>query len=69
MTSDAKAKVVIETMYGPTNLGNPNASAMLPEGCIKLGPDTAPIVDPQTTMESCLARVESVARSIAAKRA
>ena len=42
---------------------------MFPEGCIKLGPDTAPIVDPHTTKESCLARVLSVARSIAAKRA
>ena len=56
-------------MYGPTRLGNPKLSAIRPEGSIRLGPVTAPIVEPQTTSDNCFARLSSVARSIAAKRA
>ena len=58
-----------EIMYGPTSAGRLKYSAKRPAGSIKLGPATAPIVDPQTTNESCFARVSSVAKSIAAKRA
>ena len=39
------------------------------EGSIKLGPVTAPIVEPHTTSDNCFARFDSVAKSIAAKRA
>ena len=56
-------------MYGPTSAGRLKCSAKRPAGSIKLGPATAPIVEPHTTKESCLARVSFVAKSIAAKRA
>ena len=44
-------------------------SAKFPAGCIKFGPATAPIVEPQTTNESCFALDSSVAKSIAANLA
>ena len=69
ITTPAKAKVVAEIKYGPTSLGNAKNSAKLPAGSIKFGPVTAPIVEPHTTNESCLALVSLVARSIATNRA
>ena len=69
MTRTARARVTAEIKYGPVSLGSPNDSAKFPEGSIKFGPETAPIVDPQTTNESCLARFSFVARSIAANLA
>ena len=57
MTRVANARVVAEIKYGPTKRGKPKFSAKLPAGCIKLGPATAPIVEPQTTNDNCFARV------------
>ena len=65
----ASIKVVAETTYGPTSLGKLKLSARFPAGSIKFGPATAPTVDPQTTNESCLARVSSVDKSTAANLA
>ena len=56
-------------MYGPTSDGNPKLSAIRPDGSIKFGPATAPIVEPHTTSESCLALLSGVAKSMAANLA
>ena len=55
--------------YGPTNFGKPKASANTPDGSIKFGPVTAPIVEPQTTKDKSLDLFSGVAKSIAANLA
>jgi hypothetical protein len=68
-TTAANPNVRAEIKYGPTNRGSEKYSARFPDGSIKFGPATAPMVEPHTTKESCRARLSSEAKSIAAKRA
>ena len=67
ITESASVKAAMK--YGPTNFGRPNAEANTPDGSIKFGPVTAPIVEPQTTKDKSLDLFSGVARSIAANLA
>ena len=67
MTESARVKAAMK--YGPTSFGRPKAAANTPDGSIKFGPVTAPIVEPQTTNDKSLDLFSGVAKSIAANLA
>ena len=69
MVNEPKPRAIVDKRYGPTNCGKPRLKATDPAGCIRFGPATAPIVEPQTTKDNCLARVSLVAKSTAANLA